>query len=202
VLSFDGAIILLPMCRNILRYIRPKIRFLPLDESQWFHRQVAYSLLVYTIIHVCAHYVKYVIQNVHITFVLTSAASSMWREHKSERSRLFRFTIQKLEASLAISCSSACFSCTQPLTPRSVSNHSRRSGIPIISSFHSCWDYIPMPLDASFATPSSHSLLLTIIISGPTALVMRVGGGSFGEVVSISLNGFIERSGQDERPRL
>jgi hypothetical protein len=59
-----------------------------------------------------------------------------------------------------------------------------------------------MPLDASFATPSSHSLLLTIIISGPTALVMRVGGGSFGEVVSISLNGFIERSGQDERPRL
>ena len=58
VLSVDVALILLPMCRNILRYIRPKIKFLPLDESQWFHRQVAYSLLFWTIFHVAAHYVK------------------------------------------------------------------------------------------------------------------------------------------------
>jgi len=57
-LSVDGAVILLPMCRNLLRFIRPKLRFIPLDESQWFHRQVAYTLLIYTIIHVCAHYVK------------------------------------------------------------------------------------------------------------------------------------------------
>ena len=57
-LSIDGALILLPMCKNILRWIRPKLRALPLDESQWFHRQVAYSLLVWTIVHVCAHYVK------------------------------------------------------------------------------------------------------------------------------------------------
>jgi len=59
VLSVDTAMILLPMCRNILRYIRPKIRFLPLDESQWFHRQVAYSLLFWTIPHVTAHYVNF-----------------------------------------------------------------------------------------------------------------------------------------------
>lgn len=59
-LSVDGAIIVLPMCKNILRWIRPKIRWLPLDESQWFHRQVAYSLLFWTIVHVAAHYVKYV----------------------------------------------------------------------------------------------------------------------------------------------
>ena len=58
VLSVDAAMILLPMCRNILRIIRPKLKFLPLDESQWFHRQVAYSMLLYTIAHVCAHYVK------------------------------------------------------------------------------------------------------------------------------------------------
>jgi NADPH oxidase len=58
VLSVDAAMILLPMCRNILRFIRPKVKFLPLDESQWFHRQVAYSLLFWTIPHVCAHYVK------------------------------------------------------------------------------------------------------------------------------------------------
>ncbi|EDO03181.1 hypothetical protein SS1G_05661 [Sclerotinia sclerotiorum 1980 UF-70] len=58
-LSVDIAMILLPMCRNILRYVRPKIKFLPLDESQWFHRQVAYSLLFWTIFHVAAHYVNF-----------------------------------------------------------------------------------------------------------------------------------------------
>ncbi|MCJ1428129.1 hypothetical protein MMC29_006037 [Sticta canariensis] len=58
-LSVDAAIILLPMCKNVLRWIRPKIRWLPLDESQWFHRQVAYSLLFWTIIHVSAHYVNF-----------------------------------------------------------------------------------------------------------------------------------------------
>ncbi|CAD6445514.1 9841d052-7d7d-4c37-b1a4-d768b1be15bb [Sclerotinia trifoliorum] len=58
-LSVDVAMILLPMCRNILRYVRPKIKFLPLDESQWFHRQVAYSLLFWTIFHVAAHYVNF-----------------------------------------------------------------------------------------------------------------------------------------------
>ncbi|KAI4208247.1 MAG: hypothetical protein LQ346_000127 [Caloplaca aetnensis] len=58
-LSVDGAIIVLPMCKNILRWIRPKVKWLPLDESQWFHRQVAYSLLFYTIIHVSAHYVNF-----------------------------------------------------------------------------------------------------------------------------------------------
>lgn len=59
VLSVDATMILLPMCRNILRYVRPKLKFLPLDESQWFHRQVAYTMLVYTIAHVSAHYVNF-----------------------------------------------------------------------------------------------------------------------------------------------
>jgi NADPH oxidase len=59
VLSVDTLLILLPMCRTLLRIIRPKMRWLPLDESQWFHRQVAYSLLFYTICHVSAHYVNF-----------------------------------------------------------------------------------------------------------------------------------------------
>ncbi|KAF2766178.1 hypothetical protein EJ03DRAFT_377208 [Teratosphaeria nubilosa] len=58
-LSVDIFLILLPMCRNLLRIIRPKIRWLPLDESQFFHRQVAYSLLMWTIVHVSAHYVNF-----------------------------------------------------------------------------------------------------------------------------------------------
>lgn len=57
-LSVDVLLILLPMCRNLLRIIRPKIKWLALDESQWFHRQVAYSLLFWTIVHVASHYVK------------------------------------------------------------------------------------------------------------------------------------------------
>ncbi|KAK3670123.1 hypothetical protein LTR78_009970 [Recurvomyces mirabilis] len=58
-LSVDVMLIVLPMCRNLLRVIRPKIRWLPLDESQFFHRQVAYSILIWTTVHVSAHYVNF-----------------------------------------------------------------------------------------------------------------------------------------------
>jgi len=58
VLSVDTMVIVMPMCRNILRWLRPKARWLPLDESQWFHRQVAYAMLFFTVLHVAAHYVK------------------------------------------------------------------------------------------------------------------------------------------------
>jgi NADPH oxidase len=52
-------LILLPVCRTIMRWIRPKIRFLPLDENLWMHRQLAYSLLFFTILHTSAHYVNF-----------------------------------------------------------------------------------------------------------------------------------------------
>jgi NADPH oxidase 1 len=59
VLSVDITLILLPMCRNLLTLIRPKLPWLHLDESQWFHRQVAYTLLFWAMVHTSAHYVKY-----------------------------------------------------------------------------------------------------------------------------------------------
>ncbi|OJJ02618.1 hypothetical protein ASPVEDRAFT_685590 [Aspergillus versicolor CBS 583.65] len=59
VLTFDGTLILLPMCRNIMKFLRPKLRWLPLDETIWFHRQVAYAILVFTILHVAGHYVNF-----------------------------------------------------------------------------------------------------------------------------------------------
>ncbi|KAI5784245.1 ferric reductase NAD binding domain-containing protein [Pyronema domesticum] len=59
VLAFDGGLILLPMCRNLLRFLRPKITIIPLDESQWLHRQTAYAMLLFTIIHTTAHYVNF-----------------------------------------------------------------------------------------------------------------------------------------------
>jgi len=58
VLSVDCALIVLPMCRTLMTWLRPKMRWLPLDETQYFHRQVAYSVLFWTVVHVVAHYVK------------------------------------------------------------------------------------------------------------------------------------------------
>lgn len=58
ILTFDGTFILLPMCRNLMKFLRPKLRWLPLDETIWFHRQVAYAMLIFTILHVVGHYIK------------------------------------------------------------------------------------------------------------------------------------------------
>lgn len=109
VLSIDTTLILLPMCRNILRYIRPKVKFLPLDESQWFHRQVAYSMLVYTIVHVSAHYVKYDSLALILSSMLMISASSTLRGLRFERRRPLKFITHKLVVSQDILCYSVCF---------------------------------------------------------------------------------------------
>lgn len=44
------------MLRNVIRLVRPVIGWLiPLDEHVWMHRQIAYSLLFWTIVHTTAH---------------------------------------------------------------------------------------------------------------------------------------------------
>jgi len=61
VLAYDGAMILVPMLRNIIRVIRPKFTWLfPADENIWFHRQVAYSMAFWTMVHTTAHYVNFI----------------------------------------------------------------------------------------------------------------------------------------------
>ncbi|KAI1825639.1 putative FAD binding protein [Xylaria intraflava] len=72
VLSLDTTFILLPVCRTLVRWVRPKIRFLPLDENIWFHRQVAYAMLFFTLVHVAAHYVNF--YNVEKTQIRPQAA--------------------------------------------------------------------------------------------------------------------------------
>jgi len=61
VLAYDGAMILVPMLRNIIRVIRPKFVWLfPADENIWFHRQVAYSMAFWAMVHTTAHYVNFI----------------------------------------------------------------------------------------------------------------------------------------------
>lgn len=44
------------MLRNLIRVVRPGLAWVfPIDESIWFHRQIAYSLLFFTILHTTAH---------------------------------------------------------------------------------------------------------------------------------------------------
>ncbi|VDB86532.1 unnamed protein product [Peniophora sp. CBMAI 1063] len=61
VLAYDGGLILLPMLRNVIRFIRPKVAALfPADENIWFHRQVAYQLAFWAMVHTTAHYVNFI----------------------------------------------------------------------------------------------------------------------------------------------
>ncbi|KAJ7171107.1 NADPH oxidase [Mycena filopes] len=61
VLAFDGALILVPLLRNIIRVLRPKVAWLfPADENLWFHRQVAYSMAFWTMVHTTGHYVNFI----------------------------------------------------------------------------------------------------------------------------------------------
>lgn len=60
VLAFDGGMILVPMLRNVIRVVRPKLAWLfPADENIWFHRQVAYSMAFWAMVHTTAHYVNF-----------------------------------------------------------------------------------------------------------------------------------------------
>jgi len=61
VLAFDGAAILVPLLRNVIRVVRPKLAWLfPADENIWFHRQVAYSMAFWAMVHTTAHYVNFI----------------------------------------------------------------------------------------------------------------------------------------------
>jgi len=61
VLALDGGMILVPMLRNIIMVVRPKLTWaFPADENIWFHRQVAYSMAFWAMVHTTAHYVNFI----------------------------------------------------------------------------------------------------------------------------------------------
>jgi len=65
VLGFDSSVLLLPVCRTLIRTLRSWkvlnnrwIR-IPFNESLLFHKQTARYILLFTIIHVNAHYINF-----------------------------------------------------------------------------------------------------------------------------------------------
>ncbi|XP_065648729.1 cytochrome b-245 heavy chain isoform X2 [Hydra vulgaris] len=59
-LNFNCMLILLPVCRNLLSFLR-ELRFLPrsvgrvMDKNITFHRNIAYMICFATALHICAH---------------------------------------------------------------------------------------------------------------------------------------------------
>ena len=59
-LAFDAGLLLIPMLRNVVTLLRPKlVALFPADENIWFHRQVAYSMAFWTVVHTTSHYVNF-----------------------------------------------------------------------------------------------------------------------------------------------
>ncbi|KAJ3137272.1 hypothetical protein HDU89_001853 [Geranomyces variabilis] len=62
VLAVDACLLLLPMCRNLIRFARGLTtinKILPFDQNIFFHKCTAYSLLFFTLVHVNAHYINF-----------------------------------------------------------------------------------------------------------------------------------------------
>jgi NADPH oxidase len=108
VLAFDGGLILIPMWRNIIRVVRPKLsRLFPADENIWFHRQVAYSLCVWATVHTTAHYVNFF--NVertreHHSLYLIYRIPLTPSLQRFVKSRPYKFITRRLVVSLVTSC--------------------------------------------------------------------------------------------------
>ena len=65
-LAFDAGLLLVPMLRDVITVLRPKlVRFFPADENIWFHRQIAYSMAFWSVVHATAHYINF--YNIELT---------------------------------------------------------------------------------------------------------------------------------------
>jgi NADPH oxidase len=65
VLLFDVACILLPMCRNLVTWLRntPLGIILPLDKNIAFHKLIGFSIVLFSWVHTIAQYACKAIEN-------------------------------------------------------------------------------------------------------------------------------------------
>ncbi len=109
-LNFDGALVLVPVMRRLLTWLRSLAigRLLPLDDALLIHRIVAYLIMLLGVVHSAAHFANYSQHDGILTSLLyTSAGRSgallllvslvMWgfslpRVRKSGRFELFYFS--------------------------------------------------------------------------------------------------------------
>ncbi|KAI9215984.1 hypothetical protein BC828DRAFT_28931, partial [Blastocladiella britannica] len=60
-LAVTSALLLVPMCRNTMKFLRdtPLGRVIPFDESIFFHKVCAWTILLFSLVHGNAHYVNF-----------------------------------------------------------------------------------------------------------------------------------------------
>ncbi|KAJ8324134.1 hypothetical protein BDV3_001992 [Batrachochytrium dendrobatidis] len=61
VLGVDCAALLIPVCRNIVRFFRSSFlnKYIPIDSNLYFHKWLAYSMLFFSLLHTNAHYTNF-----------------------------------------------------------------------------------------------------------------------------------------------
>ena len=61
ILNFNGALILIPMMRTFLTWLRktPVNNFIPIDESIQFHKLIGYVMFIAALMHTGAHFFNY-----------------------------------------------------------------------------------------------------------------------------------------------
>ena len=70
ILGIDCALLLLPVCRNLITFLRSSNwlnRVFNFEENLYFHRWVAYALMIFTVVHVNAHYANFYIVEYQLT---------------------------------------------------------------------------------------------------------------------------------------
>ena len=60
-LNFNCAIILVTVCRNLITLVRNTFisRIVPLDKNITFHKTIAWTILLFTFLHVGCHYYNF-----------------------------------------------------------------------------------------------------------------------------------------------
>src|SRR5436853_6651102 len=61
VLHLDAAVILFPICRNLISFFRatPLNNIIPFDENIEFHKAIGWSLLFFSLLHTVSHWVNF-----------------------------------------------------------------------------------------------------------------------------------------------